>query len=184
MLTRLKTILPAAVLTLALGSASAQITRDTFSFTENGEKLQIVGAVVQAPAELTNLQIPESKYPLFILPRRTAQQFFKVYSEKDSLLSDRGELSERLRLQLSLDSLELNGFRSIIKVKDAEIKLGDTTIKRLNEQITALDTQLTQTRDIALDFSKGYNRRNLMGVLLGGGIGLGIGILLGVIAAK
>jgi hypothetical protein len=179
----LLTFLLAASLCLT-ASAQLIIPRDTFNIELNGKTLQIVGAVVQQPQQLAVLDVPESRYPLFVMRHDVAKQYFKVQTERDAQHRLLLEQLTNLRYRDTLNSLEITKLRGIHDLQQQHIGLCEAHNERLNGAITSLDAQLTQTRELARDCNNSRKRRQTTALLLGGGIGFGLGALLGIIAAK
>jgi hypothetical protein len=160
------------------------IPRDTFRVQVNGEELQIVGAVVQSSEQLSVLDVPANRYPLFIMRHEVARQYFKVQNERDQQYRLQLDQLANLRHRDTLNMLEISKLRGIHDLQQQHIGLCEAHSARLNDAITTLDAQLTQTRNLAQDCNDARRRRQRGAWVLGGGIGFGIGILAGVLLTR
>ncbi len=135
-------------------------------------------------AEFKRLRLDDSSFPVIILPRETATDVFDAFNAKDQLAQTLEHANLLLRQRDTLNEREVLTYQRLMEAQQKNILLCESTNQTLNQSITALNDQLTQTRQLALDCNKGKVTRSIWGVALGGGIGLGLGIILGVIVAK
>jgi hypothetical protein len=167
-----------------LCTAQLIIRRDTFMVEVEGRQLSLVGAVVEQPQHLSLVDIQEKSYPLILMRHDVMKQYFVVQEERNKqhrLLLDQ---LVNLRQRDTLNILEISKLRSIHDLQQQHIGLCEAHNQRLNDAIQSLDTQLTQTRELARDCNTSRQRRQHTALLLGGGLGFGLGVLLGVIAAR
>lgn len=178
------TFLTLFVVALAAPLAAQDENIDTFQYRQNGTDIIFEAVMVKSNAELRQIELFDAMFPISIVPRPVLQKITRIGTRQSILADSLTGIVDQLQFRDKLNELEIEKKDKIIEYQKQFIAFSDSTNQLLNKSIGALNTQLTECRQVASDANKGQTGKKLWGILVGGGIGFGLGAVLGILVAK
>ena len=172
----------AAVLVAPLAAQDENI--DTFQYRQNGTDITFEAVMVKSNAELRQIELFDAMFPVSIVPRPVLQKVIRIGNRQSILADSLSRVVDQLQFRDKLNELEIEKKNKVIEYQKQFIAFSDSTNQLLNKSIGALNTQLTECRQVASAANKGQTGKKLWGILVGGGIGFGLGAVLGILVAK
>jgi hypothetical protein len=163
-----------------------EVQIDTFQYRQNGTNIPILGAVFKSPSELIRQQdiLDPRMYPIVVLPRPVLSKVMSVANRQSILNDSLTLLGVRLQDQDKLNQLEIAKKDKIIQYQKEFIEFSDKNRQMLNESVTNLNNQLSETRKLARDTGRASRAQKWWAYVVGGGLGFGLGAVLGILVAK
>lgn len=179
-----KVFAPAAFFLLISVAIQAQNAVEAFPFVQNGDTTLIKGVISNSNDDATKLRLENQNYPAVTLPRAVLKKVVDVTNRSTSLNAALQKENAILRERDTLNTRELTTLRRVVDLHKTQVAFCDQNNAMLNQSINSLNTQLTETRQLARDCNKAQLAKKTWGLLVGGVGGFALGIILGVVAAK
>ena len=181
----MKQILPFLFLVACTAPIAAQDEHiDTFQYRQNGTDIIFEAVMVKSNAELRQIELFDAMFPVSIVPRPVLQKVVRIGARQSILADSLSLVVDQLQFRDKLNELEMEKKNKILEYQKQFIAFSDSTNQLLNKSIGALNTQLTECRQVATEANKRQTGGKFWGVLIGSGIGFGLGAVLGILVAK